>query len=159
MKLSVHLDCNQNEAPEQQAFEKWVATALSGDHVHWRPTEAAEVSIQVVDTDEMSRFNHQYRGKNTDTNVLSFPVDSEMQQRTGLLGDLIICGEVVAREAREQSKLTQHHWAHMTIHGTLHLLGYDHIADEDDDVMEALEIGYLAQLSIPNPYNSSDTNI
>ena len=116
MKLSVHLDCNQNEAPEQQAFEKWVATALSGDHVHWRPTEAAEVSIQVVDTDEMIRFNHQYRGKNTDTNVMSFPVDSEMQKRTGMLGDLIICGEVVAREAREQSKLTQHHWAHMTIH-------------------------------------------
>ena len=113
----------------------------------------------MVDTDEMIRFNHQYRGKNTDTNVLSFPVDAEMQQRTGLLGDLIICGEVVAREAREQSKLTQHHWAHMTIHGTLHLLGYDHIADEDADVMEALEIGYLAQLSIPNPYTSSETNI
>lgn len=118
----------------------------------------AELSIQVVDSDEMTRFNHQYRGKETDTNVLSFPVDAELQRQTGLLGDLIICGDVVYREAREQAKSPEHHWAHMTIHGTLHLLGYDHIADDDAEVMETIEIARLAHLCIPNPYNSSETH-
>lgn len=156
MKLSVYVDCNEQEAPKPEAFETWVATALSGDHPRWRPTEVAEVSIQVVDSDEMTRFNHQYRGREADTNVLSFPVDAELQKQTGLLGDLIICSDVVQREANEQAKAPEHHWAHLTIHGTLHLLGYDHIADEDAEVMETIEIARLARLSIPNPYNQNE---
>ena len=104
----------------------------------------------------MKRFNYQYRGKETDTNVLSFPVDAELQKQTGLLGDLIICSDVVQREANEQSKTPEHHWAHMTIHGTLHLLGYDHIADDDAELMEALEVACLAHLSISNPYNQTE---
>lgn len=158
MKLSVHVDCNHHESPKPEAFEIWVATALSGDHPRWRPTQVAELSIQVVDSDEMTRFNHQYRGKETDTNVLSFPVDTELQKQTGLLGDLIICGDVVHREAQKQAKSPEHHWAHMTIHGTLHLLGYDHIADDDAEVMETMEIARLARLSIPNPYNPPETH-
>ena len=156
MNLSVHVDGNHQGAPTPEAFETWVATALSGDHPRWRPTKVVEVSIQVVDSEEMTRFNHQYRGKETDTNVLSFPVDAELQKQTGLLGDLIICSEVVQREAYQQSKPPEHHWAHMTIHGTLHLLGYDHIAYEDAELMEAIEIVRLAQLSIPNPYNQTE---
>ena len=157
MNLSVHVDGNHQGAPKPEAFETWVATALSGDHPRWRPTNVAEVSIHVVDSEEMTRFNHQYRGKETDTNVLSFPVDAELQKQTGLLGDLIICSEVVQREAYQQSKPPEHHWAHMTIHGTLHLLGYDHIVDEDAELMEAIEIARLAQLSIPNPYTQAET--
>lgn len=156
MNLSVYVDCNDQKAPKSEAFEAWVATALSGDHARWHPTEIAEVSIRVVDSEEMTRFNHQYRGKESDTNVLSFPVDAELQQQTGLLGDLVICSDVVQREAQQQAKIPEHHWAHMTIHGTLHLLGYDHIADEDADLMEAIEIERLAKLSIPNPYNQSE---
>ena len=156
MKLSVYVNCNEQEAPKPEAFETWVATALSGDHPRWRPTEVAEVSIQVVDSDEMTRFNHQYRGREADTNVLSFPVDAELQKQTGLLGDLIICSDVVQREAIGQAKAPEHHWAHLTIHGTLHLLGYDHIADEDAEVMETIEIVRLARLSIPNPYNQNE---
>ena len=156
MKLSVYVDCNEQEAPKPEAFETWVATALSGDHPRWRPAEVAEVSIQVVDSDEMTRFNHQDRGREADTNVLSFPVDAELQKQTGLLGDLIICSDVVQREANEQAKAPEHHWAHLTIHGTLHLLGYDHIADEDAEVMETIEIARLARLSIPNPYNQNE---
>ena len=156
MNLSVHVDCNNQEEPKPEAFESWVATALSGDHARWRPTVIAEVSIQVVDSEEMTRFNHQYRGKESDTNVLSFPVDADLQKQTGLLGDLIICSDVVQREAQQQSKTPEHHWAHMTIHGTLHLLGYDHIADEDAELMEAIEVARLAQLSIPNPYNQTE---
>lgn len=156
MNLSVYVDCNHPESPKPEAFEAWVATALSGNHSRWCPTEVAEVSIQVVDSEAMTRFNHQYRGKDADTNVLSFPIDPELQKQTGLLGDLIICSDVVQREANEQSKTPEHHWAHMTIHGTLHLLGYDHIADADADVMEAIEISRLAQLSIPNPYTKTE---
>lgn len=156
MNLSVYVDCSDQKAPKPEAFEAWVATALSGDHARWHPTEIAEVSIQVVDSEEMTRFNHQYRGKESDTNVLSFPVDAELQQQTGLLGDLVICSDVVQREAQQQAKIPEHHWAHMTIHGTLHLLGYDHIADEDADLMEAIEIERLAKLSIPNPYNQTE---
>ena len=130
--------------------------ALSGDHARWRPTEIAEISIQVVDSEEMTRFNCQYRGKESDTNVLSFPVDADLQKQTGLLGDLIICSDVVQREAQQQSKAPEHHWAHMTIHGTLHLLGYDHIADEDAELMEAIEVARLAELSIPNPYHQTE---
>ena len=156
MNLSVHVDCNNQEAPKREAFESWVATALSGDHARWCPTDIAEVSIQVVNSEEMTRFNHQYRGKESDTNVLSFPVDADLQKQTGLLGDLIICSDVVRREAQQQSKTPEHHWAHMTIHGTLHLLGYDHIADEDAALMEAIEVARLAELSIPNPYNQTE---
>ncbi len=158
MNLSVYVDCHRREAPSPDAFQTWVATALSGDHSRWRPSDAAEVSIQIVDSDEMTRFNRQYRGKETDTNVLSFPIDAELQQQTGLLGDLIICSDVVQREARAQAKLLEHHWAHMTIHGTLHLLGYDHMTDKDAEVMEAIEIARLARLSIPNPYNQLETH-
>ena len=156
MNLSVYVDYNHQKAPKPEVFEAWVATALSGDHSRWHPTDIAEVSIQVVDSEEMTRFNHQYRGKKTDTNVLSFPIDADLQKQTGLLGDLIICGDVVQREAQQQSKTPEHHWAHMTIHGTLHLLGYDHIADEDAELMEAIEVARLAQLSIPNPYNQTE---
>ena len=156
MNLSVYVDCGHQEAPKPEAFETWVATALSGYHSRWCPTDIAEVSIQVVDSEEMKRFNYQYRGKETDTNVLSFHVDAELQKQTGLLGDLIICSDVVQREANEQSKTPEHHWAHMTIHGTLHLLGYDHIADDDAELMEALEVACLAHLSISNPYNQTE---
>ena len=102
----------------------------------------------------MTDFNTRYRDKHSDTNVLSFPVDADLKHRTGLLGDLILCDEVINREAAEQAKPREHHWAHITIHGVLHLLGYDHIDEDDAEIMEALEIQKLDGLAIPNPYNA-----
>ena len=102
----------------------------------------------------MTDFNTRYRDKHADTNVLSFPVDADLQHRTGLLGDLILCDEVINREAAEQAKPREHHWAHITIHGVLHLLGYDHIDEDEAEIMEALEIQKLDGLAIPNPYNA-----
>lgn len=156
MDITVHIDRNDHSAPEDALFHLWVAAALTGAQP-WHARETPELSIQLVDAEEMIRLNDQYRGKASETNVLSFPVEPELQERTGLLGDLIICSAVVNREAEEQKKLREHHWAHMTIHGTLHLMGYDHEVEHDAEIMEALEIERLKHLHIPNPYFTEDT--
>ena len=102
----------------------------------------------------MTEIKSRYRHKQTDTKVLSFPVDTDLQKRTGLLGDLILCDEVINREALDQAKPREHHCAHITIHGVLHLLWYDHIDEADAEVMEALEIDKLDGVAIPNPYSA-----
>jgi probable rRNA maturation factor len=106
---------------------------------------------------ESQELNHQYRGKNKPTNVLSFPFEIPEHLPEGveieLLGDLIICAPVVEREAQEQNKALLAHWAHMTLHGCLHLLGYDHIEDKEAEEMESLEIEILQKMGFPNPYN------
>ena len=154
MKVCIHIDRNEIEAPSDSEFQNWVAAALHGNHTHVDIPSSPELSIQLVTGEEMSRLNMQYRGKAKDTNVLSFPVEKALQAKTGLLGDIIICAEVVSREAAEQAKPDAHHWAHMTIHGTLHLLGYDHIEEADAAIMETLEVAQLASLAIPNPYHA-----
>jgi len=154
MKVCIHIDRNEIEAPSDSEFQNWVAAALHGNHTHADIPSSPELSIQLVTGEEMSRLNMQYRGKAKDTNVLSFPVEPALQAKTGLLGDIIICAEVVSREAAEQAKPDAHHWAHMTIHGTLHLLGYDHIEEADATIMETLEVAQLATLAIPNPYHA-----
>lgn len=105
-----------------------------------------------MNSEESQSLNSQYRGKDKPTNVLSFPFEVPDGIELDLLGDLIICADVVEKEAQEQDKPLLHHWAHMVIHGTLHLLGYDHISDDEAEEMEALEIKLLAHLSIPDPY-------
>ena len=154
MKVTVHIYRNMADAPDDESFRLWVTSALSGDHPYRTTGETAELSIQVVNSAQMTEFNARYRDKLTDTNVLSFPVDTDLQHRTGLLGDLILCDEAINREAAEQAKPKEHHWAHITIHGVLHLLGYDHIDEGDAKIMEALEIQKLDGLAIPNPYNA-----
>jgi probable rRNA maturation factor len=135
--------------PSATAFRTWVVAALGG--ARWRAP--AELAVRIVDADEGRQFNRSYRGKDYATNVLSFPAELPHGVKLPLLGDLVICAPVVAREAAEQGKSTRDHYAHLTIHGVLHLLGYDHENRQDAQKMEALEQRILAGLDIANPYN------
>ena len=141
--------------PSQEQLNKWATAALSG------LKEEAELSIRIVDIEESQTLNHEYRGKNKPTNVLSFAFESPPElagitDMDNLIGDLVICAPVVAQEAHEQNKPHHHHFAHMIVHGCLHLLGYDHITDDEADTMENLERKILAQLDIADPYLSND---
>lgn len=114
--------------------------------------DEAEMTIRIVDEPESQQLNSQYRGKHYPTNVLSFTFENPPGLTLPLLGDLVICAPVVAREALEQQKTLHDHWAHMVIHGCLHLLGFDHINDADAEKMETEEVTILQQLGIKNPY-------
>lgn len=111
-----------------------------------------EFTVRFVDEEESQSLNFQYREKDYPTNVLSFPFECPPDIDLNLLGDLVICAPVILREAAEQHKNVSHHYAHMIVHGLLHLLGYDHIEDAEAQEMEALEINILSQLSIDDPY-------
>jgi len=115
---------------------------------------SAELTIRIVNEDEMITLNNTYRNKNQTTNVLSFPFDmpAENDLDLPLLGDIVICADVVEHEARAQNKMLNAHWAHMVVHGTLHLLGFDHEKNSDAEVMEAREILILKKLGFSNPY-------
>lgn len=137
-------------APNLFAVQRWVNCALA-DLV-----EEAELTIRLVDSQTIQSYNFQYRQKDKPTNVLSFPneIPQELKQQMGIseLGDIIICHEIIQLEAKDQNKALEAHYAHMVIHGVLHLLGYDHIEQADADIMEPLEISILAKLNIDNPY-------
>lgn len=133
-------------APEAEQFQHWLAA------LEKHQTANGEVCIKIVDEAESQSLNHAYRNKNRPTNVLSFPSEVPEFVASDHLGDLAICASVVAREAAEQGKSVVHHWAHMTIHGVLHLLGFDHIETADAEVMESLECSVLAELGIADPY-------
>ncbi|MCR8921179.1 rRNA maturation RNase YbeY [Dasania sp. GY-MA-18] len=134
--------------PSSAQLELWVAAALAGRK------DEAELTIRLVDEQEISQLNATYRHKDKATNVLSFPADLPEHIDIPLLGDIIICPAVVAAEAQQQQKTLTAHWAHMVIHGTLHLLGYDHIEEQQAVAMEAIETQLLADLGYPNPYLS-----
>ncbi len=134
--------------PSVTSFQRWVAAALQGARHH----APAELSIRIVDAREGRSLNHRYRGKDYATNVLSFPVELPRGVTSPLLGDLVICASVVAREAREQHKLPRNHYAHLSVHGVLHLLGYDHMHDAEATQMETLETRILATLDVADPY-------
>lgn len=137
----------QGDVPDRALFQKWAETALQED-----VKEDCELSIRLVETEESAALNKTYRGKTGPTNVLSFPFDSPIPMEPQLLGDLIICVPVVEKEAQEQTKQLEHHWAHLVVHGCLHLLGYDHIEDDQAEEMETFEIEILQTLAIDNPY-------
>ena len=145
------------DLPETEVLQLWVETALNHPGVNCPlavpADEALEVTIRIVDEQEGQYLNQRWRGKTGPTNVLSFPFESPPEVPIPLLGDIVVCAPVVLREAEEQHKSLTAHWAHLVIHGTLHLLGYDHIEDADADIMEALEIEILAKLTYPNPYS------
>ncbi|RBC96249.1 rRNA maturation RNase YbeY, partial [Xanthomonas oryzae pv. oryzae] len=136
--------------PSAVSFRKWVAAALKGR------IREADLAVRLVDEKEGCSLNHHYRGKDYATNVLSFPAELPEGLPKGikmpLLGDLVICAPVVAREAAEQGKSLAAHYAHLTVHGTLHLLGWDHDDDKEADAMEQLEREILADLGIDDPY-------
>jgi len=119
---------------------------------------ASELTLRLVDEPEMQSLNHHYRGKNYPTNVLSFPsnIPKEVELEVPFLGDIVLCVPVIEREAIEQSLTISAHWAHMIVHGLLHLLGYDHENEEDAELMEAKEIILLNNLGIDNPYDDTE---
>jgi probable rRNA maturation factor len=133
--------------PTARSFDAWVRAALS------RRRRRCQVGIQLFGPAQARAINRKFRGKDYATNVLSFPYEPLPTERTGLLGDLVLCSSVVAREARQQGKPVRHHYAHLTIHGVLHLLGYDHGTKKEANRMEALEVRILARLGIPAPYS------
>jgi probable rRNA maturation factor len=144
--LELQRVCLVDNEPSLHQFELWVETVLADQ------LRDIELVIRIVDEPESAALNEQYRHKSGPTNVLSFPVELPMGIETPLLGDLVICAPVVVREANEQKKRVSDHWAHLVIHGVLHLLGFDHIEDQQAACMEAKEIAVLQKLSINNPY-------
>jgi probable rRNA maturation factor len=141
--------------PSAVSFRKWIAAALANR------IREADLAVRIVGTREGRALNRHYRGKDYATNVLSFPaeLDEAIKLPKGvtmpLLGDLVLCAPVVAREAREQKKPLSAHYAHLTVHGTLHLLGWDHGNDKDAECMEQLEREILAGLGVADPYREA----
>ena len=135
--------------PSEQQFSHW---AIAATH-----RENAEIVIRVVDEEESADLNGQFRGKSGPTNVLSFPFLAPPGIATDILGDILICAPVVEREASEQGKSLQAHWAHMVVHGVLHLQGYDHIDENEAVIMESEEIAILNELGFPDPYRETDS--
>ena len=148
IELDLQLACKDENLPTKEQVAQWLEAVLSPYG------KSFEITVRIVEASESQQLNHQYRGKNKPTNVLSFPFEVPDGIELNLLGDMVICAEVVMQEAIEQNKANNAHWAHMIIHGCLHLLGYDHISDTDAEEMEALEIKILAQLGFKNPYES-----
>lgn len=147
--LDIQIASEFSPLPSAQDFQLWVDTALT----HVASSEKAfELTIRVVDSNESQQLNARYRDKDKATNVLSFPFEVPEGIELNLLGDLVICSQVVADEAKKQNKALFDHWAHMVTHGCLHLVGFDHISDTEAEEMESLEIAILAKLGINNPY-------
>ena len=153
MSAKVHVDLqvasDSQQLPDQSELEQWALAAFNGSR---DSREEAEISLRIVDTEEGAELNEHWRQKKGPTNVLSFPSDLPEELQLPLLGDLVVCAPVVEREAQEQKKALQAHWAHMIVHGTLHLLGYDHIEDNEAEEMEALESVIIQQLGFSAPY-------
>jgi len=133
--------------PSSVSFRRWAAAAAEGR------IRKADLAIRVVDSKEARSLNRHYRGKDYATNVLSFPAELPEGVHIPILGDLVICAPVVAREAKEQGKQLAAHYAHLTIHGVLHLLGMDHEDKREAEAMELIERDILAGLGFPDPYS------
>lgn len=157
IELELQWGIEPRAIPTQEQCERWVLASLVGDVAN----EANELTIRIVDEAESRTLNRDYRGMDKPTNVLSFEFENppgllDLGEALPYLGDLVICADVVEREAAEQGKSLEAHWAHMIIHGTLHLQGYDHIEDDEAEEMEALEIEIMQGLGYPNPYANDE---
>jgi probable rRNA maturation factor len=148
MSVSENLDTEEGDVPDAAQVQQWAEKACLCD-------DQLITSVQIVSQDEMRELNNTWRGKNRPTNVLSFPMQSPDEVDLKILGDLALCADVINTEARQQHKPAQAHWAHMVVHGMLHLQGYDHIDEHQASEMEALEIRILDQLGFDNPYLES----
>lgn len=151
LELDVQLATAIESVPPFEDLESWATLALE-----MAGREQAELSVRIVDEAESQALNRDYRGKDNSTNVLSFPAELPAGVDVPLLGDLVICAPVVAREAAEQGKPLAAHWCHMMVHGCLHLLGYDHLEDAEAEAMESLETRILARIGYPDPYSEPD---
>lgn len=149
MDLEIQNASGSTRVPAKADCERWAAAALRGRR------EGAEISLRIVDEEESAALNGRYRGKAGPTNVLSFPFEPlPGLPDLALIGDLAICAPVVEREAQEQGKPLEAHWAHMVVHGILHLLGHDHFDEAEALVMEASETQILTGLGFPPPYEA-----
>ncbi len=137
---------NSADLPTEQQIQQWANAAVRAENVE------PEITVRIVDEAESHQLNLTYRGKDKPTNVLSFPFEGPDEVELPLLGDLVICRQVVEREAQEQSKPLTAHWAHMVVHGSLHLLGYDHIEEDEAEEMESLESQIMRSLGFADPY-------
>lgn len=139
--------------PSRNALETWSRAVFEHENL-----SAAEITLRLVDEAEIQALNKAYRDQNKPTNVLSFPADVPIEVALELpfLGDIILCVPVICREAEEQKKTAIAHWAHMVVHGILHLLSYDHMNDHDAKIMEDKEILILKNLNIDDPYNDDE---
>jgi probable rRNA maturation factor len=146
-QIDIESNSQSTHIPPQEQLTSWITQALQ-----YIKRVDGEISVYVVDEEEGQSLNAQYRGKDYPTNVLSFPADIPEEVGVPLLGDLVVCAPVVEREAKEQGKSLDAHWAHMLVHGTLHLLGYDHIDDQDADDMERIETEIMTGMGFPAPY-------
>ncbi len=139
------------QVPDRFSLQRWVNATLVGQ------IKQAEIVIRVVSIDEITDLNSRYRNKNKPTNVLSFQADIPTHVDEDYLGDIVICADVIATEAKQQQKTLQAHWAHMVVHGCLHLVGFDHEIEPEAEQMESLETTLLTTLGFANPYES-DSN-
>ncbi len=140
LSLTVQYASNAPDLPTQAEFRKWAKSALDAD---------AEITLRLVDEAEGRTLNHDYRNKDYATNVLSFP----LAEKPHLMGDIALCVPVVLREAKEQNKTASAHFAHLTVHGILHLRGYEHETEAQAELMETLETKIIAKLGYPDPYS------
>ncbi len=149
LDLELQVAVSGLELPSEADVRAWAEAVLASRREH------AEVVVRLVDEAESAELNSHYRGKQGPTNVLSFPFQAPPPVQSDLLGDVVICAPVVAREAREQGKEERAHWAHMLVHGLLHLLGYDHQKNAQAVEMETMETGILAGLGFADPYETT----
>lgn len=147
-EITIQRAVAKKSLPSSAQFKQWASSALQNK------IPSAELNIRIVSKDEITELNSTYRQKHKPTNVLSFPFDmpEELHDEIPLLGDIIICADVIEEEAAAQHKTAEAHWAHMVVHGTLHLLGYDHEQQDEAEAMEAEEIKILLTLGFSNPY-------
>ena len=154
MEVEVQVASDASDIPSGDAISDWVhRTAAAAGH-----DGESTILIRVVDEDEMHELNRNYRNQDKPTNVLSFPageIDGLPAGEAAMLGDIVVCAGVVAREAAEQGKSSADHWSHMIVHGTLHLLGYDHMSEPEAKAMEGLERDILAGIGISDPYRGN----
>ena len=149
MIIDLQIACEQESGlPTAEQIEQWATAAVQPQ------SDEVEMTVRIVDEVESHALNLNYRGKDRPTNVLSFPFECPDEVELPLLGDLVICRQVVEREAQEQDKPVMAHWAHMVVHGSLHLLGYDHIEDGEAEEMESLETQIMTGLGFADPYLS-----
>lgn len=148
MKIKITLQnvSQEKQIPTKADFKRWISKVLA------KIIQPTEITIRIVDAEESQSLNNYYRGKNQPTNILSFPFAVPPGVDTNLLGDLVICAPIVKQEAKEQNITLKAHYAHLTIHGVLHLLGFDHETAKSAKEMETLEIRYMEELGFTNPY-------
>ncbi len=149
MSVSESIESEEDDIPDQSELQLWADKACLCD-------DQVTASVQIVSSSEMQELNRTWRGKDKPTNVLSFPMQSSTSwpEEAGIntLGDIALCAKVINTEAREQHKSLDAHWAHMIVHGMLHLQGYDHIEENEAEKMETLEVRLLSELGYDNPY-------